>query len=282
MNRESDLIFVCGARRTGTTLLAAMLAADPTTPPLPGEAQLLTEWVRSYAWAKDYPEIRSVPFFENVEQLRDYYRAMLGTFIDHCYRHFTGVRVLVLKSPELSLCFGAARELFPQAKFVVSVRDPRDQIASEWRVFERRRGGPQDERLLRDRDFASLARSYLRYYEPIVKALDEQSARVHLQSFEQMVSQPRQAIESLQRFTGLDLSGFDPERPWPRVADSYWAYGSSPSDTPHYGQPVAMDRVGAWRESMTEDEAQTVVRLCGDMDRRLRQLSAARTVGEEA
>jgi hypothetical protein len=139
MDTGSRVYLVCGARRTGTTLLAAMLSADPSAPPLPGEAQLLPEWLQTFRWARERFAIRALPFFHDDDELRGFYQRLLEGFTNHCWRRFGADAALVLKSPELSLYLGEARELLPRARVVVTFRDPRDQVASEWRVIERRR-----------------------------------------------------------------------------------------------------------------------------------------------
>ena len=65
-----ELILVCGARRTGTTLAAAVLAADEAAPPLPGEAQLLPRWLETYRWAGEQFAVRALPFFADPAELR--------------------------------------------------------------------------------------------------------------------------------------------------------------------------------------------------------------------
>jgi len=265
------VIIVCGARRTGTTLLAAILSSDESTPPLPGEAQLLPQWLESYRWATSNFSIRALPFFRDEEELRRFYRRFLGEFLVHCRGRFGAASALVLKSPELSLVFPEAYDLFPEARFLVTIRDPRDQVASEWRVVEKRRGSEEDLRLLRERDFGTLARNYVNYYAPILGVLERSSARICIQTYEQLVTAPRRAVAGLESFTGLRLDGFDPASAWPRVADTYWAYGTSPSDTSYYGRAVEPARVGSYAESMTDAEARVVQEVCATVTARLRR-----------
>jgi hypothetical protein len=265
------LFIVCGGRRTGTTLLAAVLSADESTPPLPGEAPLLFSWLESYRWAKgDFP-IRALPFFRDGDEFRDFYRNFLGEFLAHCRRRFGAASSLILKSPKVSLVFPEAHDLFPDARFLVTTRDPRDQVASEWRVVERRRAHEGDLRVLRKRDFETLARQYVRYYEPILAVLEGTRERIYIQTYEQLVTAPREALAGLEGFTGLRLGGFDPRAPWPRVADTYRAYRSVPSDTPYYGQAIEPARVGSYLESMSEDEARLVEAICAPVTARLRR-----------
>jgi hypothetical protein len=264
-----DVFVVCGARRTGTTLLAAVLSADPTTPPLPGEAQLLSEWLATFRWACEAFAVRALPFFDDEAELRRFYEGLLEQFITHCRHRFGSEATLVLKSPELSLVFEAAYSMLPAARFLVTIRDPRDQVASEWRVVERRRAHAEDLRVISERDVDTLARAYVSYYEPILRVLEQTPERIFVQSYEHLVEQPADAIASIERFTGLRLDGFDPLADWPRVADTYWAYGTSPSDTPHYGRAIEAGRVGTWRESLSAEEASRVAAVCAGVTSRM-------------
>jgi len=261
MNIE-ELFIVCGARRTGTTLLAAILSADEATPPLPGEAQLLPQWLNTYRWAKQSFSIRALPFFADENEFSQFYRHILLEFLGHCGSHFEFSSSVIWKSPELSLYFQEAWELLPEAHFLVTARDPRDQVASEWRVVEKRNRGEENLRILRERDFRCLAKLYNRYYRPMLELIERHPDRIFIQRYEELVLAPEQAITRIEDFTGLDLSGFNPLESWPRVADSYWAYGTGPSDTPFYGKAIERSRVGSFEESMTADEAAAVEKAC--------------------
>ncbi len=256
------LFLICGARRTGTTLLAAVLSADETAPPLPGEAQLLSRWLETYRWARKNFSIRALPFFADDRAFSQFYRHLLLEFLAHCGTHFENFSSVIWKSPELSLYFREAWDLLPEARFLVTARDPRDQVASEWRVVDKRRGDEEDLRILRERDFMKLARNYNRYYRPILELTARFPDRIFMQRYEDLVLTPRHAIAKIEEFTGLDLSNFDPLKSWPRVAASYWAYGTSPSDTPYYGKALEQRRVGSFEESMTPDEAAAVEEEC--------------------
>ncbi len=126
----------------------------------------------------------------------------------------------------------------------------------------------EDLRILRERDFASLARNYVRYYEPVLQVLNRTSDRIYLQQYEQLVVHPAAAIGALEAFTGLNLRGFDAKADWPKVSDTFWAF-SSPSDTPHYGRAVDPGRVRSYVESMSDDEAQVVLDVCAGVSARL-------------
>ena len=191
------LFVVCGARRTGTTLLAAVLSADGTTPMLPGESQLLWRWLEIFRWAKEDFNIRALPFFADEGEYSRFYRHLLREFVAHCGTHFDHSSSLVLKSPEVSLYFPEVWELMPEARVLVTTRDPRDQVASEWRVIDKRRGSEEDLRILRERDFQILAENYNRYYRPVLDVTQQCPERIHYQRYEDLVLTPEDAITKL-------------------------------------------------------------------------------------
>ena len=143
----SRVFFVCGARRTGTTLLAAVLSADKSAPPLAGEAQLLPEWLATYRWARQQFAMRALPFFDDEDELRVFYRR---TSASSSPIAGTGLRrdaALILKCPELSLDLrGSPRDLPGCA---IPCDNPRPPGPDRIRVASHRetagpRGGPQD------------------------------------------------------------------------------------------------------------------------------------------
>lgn len=268
-------IVVTGARRSGTTLAAAILSSAPEAPPFPGECQLLTRWIESHAWAKAHFEIAGRPFFDSEAEMLRVTRGMLDRFWNHCATRTPGVSALVLKSPEIAPVFGSAVELLSPAQFVVTLRDPRDQIASEWRVLERRRS-PRDLRVLERREFMALADAYVRYYTVIVECVAAGTCDPAFVRFEELVSRPRPTIDALAERLEIDLSRFDPSGDWTSLAPSYWSYGTSPSDSPHYGKRIEPARVGAYAEIMSEAEGSAILERCRSVDDQLAALASVK------
>ena len=217
--------------------------------------------------------MRGRPFFPDRDALRDYHRHLMDEFASHCFDLFAPATSLVLKSPEISVYFAEALELMPDARFVVMTRDPRDQVASEWRIRERAVAAGDAssiERLIvRCRPFMFVAQPYVRYYEPVLAAAAEHSERVMFVRFEDLVQQPGPTVDRLAQFTGFDLSAYEATAKWPRLADSYWAYGSSHEDTPAYGEAIQPERAGAHTEVMSSREARRVARFTAAVATRL-------------
>src|SRR3546814_20373507 len=71
--------------------------------------------------------------------LFDFTKELLDRLLRETHTRLGQPEALVLKSPELSTYFPHAADLFPEARFVISVRDPKDTIASMIEVGERHR-----------------------------------------------------------------------------------------------------------------------------------------------
>src|SRR3546814_17593724 len=79
---------------------------------------------------------------------------------------------LVLKSPELATYFPHAAVLLPAARFVISVRDPKDTIASLIEVGEKPRQRRANSSLAgAARDIHALCASSRRFYLPVLQSM---------------------------------------------------------------------------------------------------------------
>lgn len=252
---SNGIFFVVGARRTGTTLLQSVLCSDPTVNPLVGEVQLLTRWVETFRFARRNFALFGADYFDDETALRDFHSRLVHRFLDHCRRRFAPATTLVLKNPELCLVIEDLIDLLPEARFVVSVRDPRDQLASELEVARRRiemgaaggEGGMPDVATL-----IELTRSYL---DPMARAADRLgSGRGLFVRYEDLVLAPEEAVERLRAFTGLALADFDPASKWARVGLDWEAYRGVPALTPLYGGPIDRSRVGRFRRELSATE----------------------------
>jgi hypothetical protein len=145
-------------------------------------------------------------------------------------------------------------DYFPRARFVICVRDPRDQVVSELNVIERRdalnaAGGSS---------LIGLAQRFGRAVDATLAAFAVAPHRFHFVRYEDLVSEPTRVIPELAAFCGLDLSGFDPSGDWRRMAVSRDQLALRPSFSQLYGRPISVSRVGRYRERLSPDEVSKV------------------------
>lgn len=137
---ESDLIFICGFARGGTSWLRDCVAAHPDVSPLPseivyqptggspGRARLARKAIKLY---RKYGRCLSLLNLQRFAEIgKD---AFLAEILDAIKKHDLPGPRFVSKAPANSVYLDSLCRLFPKSKFLFIVRDPRDVLVSHQR-----------------------------------------------------------------------------------------------------------------------------------------------------
>lgn len=269
----SDLAFIGGAPRSGTTLLQAILSDADDTAPLLGEMRYLQHLLRAYAevqvtWADD-----SRYFFGSLEEAR-------RTFAEMTLKHFAdvgmryGTRRLVIKAPELTRYLGVVSELYPASLRLVMLRDPRDIVALQYEATEREAAlgyapsmlagpvqvkGPLTGR--RATVIRELARGVSASYAHLPRA------DWHLATYENLVRYPERALKQLAACTAWPIR-FDPSAGWQPGAFSYLSESTTFQrawHSPLWGKPISTERVGVHQTILRPNEVAMVGKECHEV-----------------
>jgi len=262
-----NVVFVLGARRTGTTLLNQILCNDPGANPHVGECQLLTQLCAASRWAGSNYDRVVQWYFDSRADCDRFFARTIQDFLNTAADHFGEVGKLVLKCPEFSNYKWELDRFVPQGRHVVCVRDPRDQIASELDVGKRQTEQNIDgeaARAYRTRDIGFLAGRLLQYYGTVLRARQDNVLYVR---YEDLVLKLVDTLRDIESFTGFDLSAFDPNAAWRRF-EHQGEIQKMPAYVEQYGAPLDKSRVGRFRDSLTPAELDLILQLCGEfMDR---------------
>jgi hypothetical protein len=202
---EEQLVFLIGAPRSGSTLLARMLGAHSAVH-APAEPHLLTPLAHlgyhEKVDAAPYdPIITQGALRELVASLphgQDDYLAALRACTDSLYGRLlesSGARLLLDKTPAYALVLDFAATLYPKARYVVLTRHPMAVWASFVESF-----------FDGDEQVAHQHNPLLERYVPaIARFLREQPAPIHHVRYEELVQDPEGHMERLCAFLGLDF-----------------------------------------------------------------------------
>jgi hypothetical protein len=195
------VIFVTGCMRSGTSLLHRLISTSPDTGERVAPARYLADFLllsRSYmngdsAFAADY------------FQSRDHLMETTGQFVRDrladAWANSGKPACLAVRTVEIAPMLPLVATLLPEAKFAVSVREPKDVIASILKVGEKQLKLGRDTPATR-RDVWRLARSYNRSYLAAYRAQlgDEQlRRRIVFVRYEDATADPSGALRDVWR-----------------------------------------------------------------------------------
>lgn len=188
----AELVFVVGARRSGTYWLQRILTSHPQVDGVPSETYLFSEGVapllrRLHNGARSSPQVGAV-YAERVaviRGLRGLCDSVLGPYLE------PGSRYLVERTPDHVRHIALISEIYPGARFVHIIRDGRDVarslLAKPW--------GP---------DGIEVAASEWRDSVRAGRAQALPPARYRELRYEELLAQPDAAIRSLFDWLELD------------------------------------------------------------------------------
>jgi hypothetical protein len=135
------LFLITGAPRSGTTWLNRELCLLKSAFPFIPECTLITEQVKLFHNIIHYcDKNRFEGYFGTKDKALKYFqkniREMLKLVSKINYQN--GSTKLILKDPSLALYLDDCRDLFPNHKLIIIIRDPRDVLASLKKVFYRK------------------------------------------------------------------------------------------------------------------------------------------------
>lgn len=262
------VIFVGGSQRTGTSIAQQMLCQLPSANPYIYEANFLRQLVQCYADAKNNFGNSHESYFGDVSSLRGFSAGVVLAFLEQTKKRLGGCEHLVLKEPHLTMLWPALAELVADAKFVLMVRDPRDVIASMVQVGEKQQRLGQNYIFAR-RDIPQLCRHFLSFYAPALSCQDTDfRSRLGVARYEELATDPAQALRGLARFTGLPFDEVDvTTKPTEGMVSTHETRTNpqfSPWVTELNGQALSTSRIGRHVDVLTPDETEQIETLCGE------------------
>jgi hypothetical protein len=173
---EAPLLFVTGMFRSGSTLFEQALAAHPRVT-AGGEIEYFLR----------------VPLSLDPAD----WKALAHGYLEHLRRRFPGADLVTNKRPDAFGLLGMLKAVFPNARFVNTVRDARDTALSIW--FQQ-----FDDRLGYAADISDIAHHYRQYRRLMAHWRGLFGDSIFDADYDAYVLDPRGVTERLLAFAGLD------------------------------------------------------------------------------
>lgn len=256
-------LIVGGAPRSGTTLLQNMLDSHPAIYGGP-EFLHLRDVIHLRSRLRNSVHEGWITQYADEKELDEVFRRFVRELLDGAFPR-EGVQIFSEKSPQSAIVFEELVELFPDASFLLMVRDPRDVVASMLEVGERgRREGRTMQPFTRD---VISAVNYLRECARAGTAgRDAAPSRVEIVRYEDLVTDPEGTSRGICSFLGLDWSS-EMLRPGEKehagrdaIVDGVWY------DEERFDSDPRTDSLGSWRERLRPAEKVAVSRALGSED----------------
>ena len=270
---ERQLFFVDGQPRSGTTWLQQMLDSHPEVS-CAGEAQFRDHLAvpLDRAMRQRHAELhrRNTSLFGHTGGYPlpdpDDTQFLLGTGVLSAFRQQlaqrqeTGrdLRAVGEKTPGNLFFFPQLRALFPDARLIGIVRDPRDVISSNWHRFQHRPGATEADKAAFVRQVLPVA---VRWMRAMLDAKERFPEHFRLVSYEALHRAPEPALAELFRFLGVsDRAGI--------VADciarnAFAVLAGRPAGVTQNGAFLRHGMPGDWPNTLTAEMNDMVLRALG-------------------
>jgi hypothetical protein len=270
---KSQLFFIGGAPRSGTTWLTHLLNSHPDVC-CGGEAlfnkhlaepmqKLVVDW-RHAVEAKNTNLFRETGGFPLPEAEDD--ELLIGTAILRSLARLAGGRswkAVGEKTPENVFFFPRLKRMFPTAKLVAIARDPRDVLTSGWHFFYKEKPG-EDINAAKIAFIRLAAPSMNKGARATLALLEQHPADCTMITYERMRADPAQAAHHLFGFLGVSSETKVVDD---AVAKSSFAAmsGGRAAGTTQNGSFFRKGVVGDWRLTLTPEMNDLIMREMGWM-----------------
>jgi hypothetical protein len=254
--------FVVGAPRTGTTILHALICTDESVNDYIAEASYFTALLPPFTVGWNNFDPHTYAYFSGGRpEFARYHSQLLRAVLHDVWEHVGRPKKLALKDPVLSRHMGNLAQLLPESKYVLSIRDARDAIAS--RVTVMRKGKP--DAAVSEQDVIRVCQEFNASYLPLLKAPDIFSGRALVVAYEGLSRSGN--LKPVDSFMGITCQ---PDRVWKsNLTDINDTANKTEWRTEQYGRPLNADSIGNYASILAPQQVQTVLDQCGPLMQQL-------------
>ncbi len=248
-------IFIAGPGRSGTSVLHATLCTDlenNITNEYVGECMYFLEILLSFYNVNNHFDSIYTSYFKKQEDFNLYHANLLRSFLIDTWNYLGKPKNLVLKAPGLVLNFDLLAQLLPEAKFIMSVRNPLDITASMKTVVEK-----HEKNVVFDANYVTrFANDLIGNYTLIFNRWDLYTNRLMFIKYEKLVR--AEIDEEIYDFFGIRINRNNLWKSSKYTDNTGWM-------TELYNAPSTDTSVGSYRKKLTEQEIQIVATICADI-----------------
>jgi hypothetical protein len=257
-------VFVCGAPRTGTTLLLSLISTSRAANPFSAECDYFTSLVHPFIVGRNRFDLHTNCYFASMEDFERYHANTMRDVLMDMWRFLDRPAKLVLKDPGMTRYANIILKLLPESRMIISVREPKDVIASRVSI-EMRRLGSVEPGVIGVDFIDTICREYNAVHEYVLTLDDVALRRVKIVRYEQLVE--GKELSGLSDFIGVN--DIDVEQLWKRSIKMGERKSHSEWMSPLYGKKMSSESVGRYSAVLGTEQMARINTACGETYRKL-------------
>ena len=257
-------LFVGGSQRSGTTLLQKFLCLDPAASPKLAEASYLKVLVQAYKEGRDNFDHETREYFTSREDFANFNSGIVCSFLNRTIAQYPSAVSLILKEPHLTMLFPELAELVVESRFIVTMRDPRDIMASMIGVGERMKASGE-KHFFQQRNIEKLSHYIKLFYAPALNSQDQSfKGRCLTIRYEDLIQHTADVKKKLAAFSGLKLN-FNSTDELNTESETEYLPRYKPWITENNNSDINDSSIGRFREVLRAEEIAQANHHCEDI-----------------
>jgi Sulfotransferase family len=253
-------LFVAGAPRSGTTILHAIVCASEKTNGYITECSYFTAFMHPLLIGLNTFDVHTKHYFASRDALIQNHSDVLNNELSKIWVKTGRPEVLALKDPMLTPLIPHLAEPLPQAKFVVSVRDPRATISSRIEVAKRE----TQENEIADDQVRRFCDEYVHMYGTVANHLPTLGDRILIVDYRDVVHGA-----AFDKLTAFGVGRIDTNRIWSNTIANPTRSSSDVWATALHGKMPSVASIDRYREHLDSRTEKVILDICGPVARAL-------------
>ncbi len=187
------MVFISGFYNTGVSNIAKLFYDSKDTCDYLGNCSYLNQLLTSYRHGKETWQSNTRYFFKTSNNFISFNKSLFDNYFSNL-KKYTNDKILIHHDDNMVDKFIELNELYPNSKFILVVRDPRDSIALSIDS-------------LKIDNISYLFELYMSLYESFIRYIKEKKlSNVIIIKYEDLIQDSNKVIENIYNFTGIKIS----------------------------------------------------------------------------
>ena len=262
MNNSKKLVLICGAPRSGSTLLYNAICSSKIFNKGLTENHFIPNTIKLLKKQLLRNPKENFMHFENNETTIKFFTKIISDYVEQLYIRYE-VHNLCLKSIMFSTEANLISKLFPSAYLIFIIRDPKDIISSMLNVSKKQIKMEQKPNY--PRDMEALSSFINTHYEFVIESKNlKNNPNILLVRYEDLTLNTLETLNLITNKLNLECIFNNEDTLWERAPDFY-----EPSKNPYYSElwnkKPTSKKIGSYKNELNNNEIDFINKSCAKL-----------------